>query len=107
MVLIVLRHGETHWNKQNIFTGLTDISLSENGIREANNTRELLAKYTFSHVFTSNLKRTIETANIITSSYKFYTSTTVNVPEFNERDYGDLFFAQGDALKFREANTLA
>ena len=106
MVLIVLRHGETHWNKQNIFTGLTDISLSENGIREANNTRELLAKYTFSHVFTSNLKRTIETANIITSSYKFYTSTTVNVPEFNERDYGDLTGKNKDAIKSKYGDKL-
>ena len=106
MVFIVLRHGETHWNRQNIFTGLSDISLNENGIMEAHNTKELLAKYTFHRVFTSNLKRTIETANIITKSYKFYTSTTVNASEFNERDYGDLTGKNKDAIKSKYGEEL-
>ena len=65
MVLIVLRHGESLWNKLNKFTGLNDIELSEGGRQEALGAGEILRGHKFDHIFTSNLLRTTQTANII------------------------------------------
>ena len=61
--LVLLRHGESMWNKEDRFTGWTDVDLSENGIAEAKEAGRLLKKngYTFDSAFTSVLKRAIRT----------------------------------------------
>ena len=61
--IVLLRHGESVWNKENRFTGWTDVDLSEKGIEEATRTGELLKKdgWTFDIAFTSVLKRAIRT----------------------------------------------
>ena len=97
MVFIILRHGESLWNKENKFTGLTDISLSINGINEALEANEILSKYNFDYVFTSNLKRTIETADLILPL--IHTAKMYNISELNERDYGDLTGKNKDEIK--------
>ena len=63
MKLVLLRHGESEWNKENRFTGWTDVDLSEKGIQEANESGEALKKenYVFDLAFTSVLKRAIRT----------------------------------------------
>ena len=91
MVFIVLRHGESVWNRENKFTGLTDVSLSEHGRKEAMEAGQILSETPFDVVFTSTLQRTIETANIVCSNQ----STANNRPIIThnslcERDYGDL-----------------
>jgi 2,3-bisphosphoglycerate-dependent phosphoglycerate mutase len=59
--LVLLRHGESIWNKENRFTGWTDVDLSEKGIQEATQAAKVLKKegYSFDVAFTSVLKRAI------------------------------------------------
>ena len=91
MVFIVLRHGESVWNKENKFTGLTDVSLSENGKKEADESGELLSHLPLHTIFSSTLKRTIETANIV-QTHQIVPDNVKMVQNVNlcERDYGIL-----------------
>ncbi|MER3329441.1 MAG: 2,3-bisphosphoglycerate-dependent phosphoglycerate mutase, partial [Candidatus Kapaibacterium sp.] len=63
--LVCVRHGQSKWNKENRFTGWVDIELSELGINEAKEAGKLLKGYKFYKIFTSILKRAINTAEII------------------------------------------
>lgn len=65
--LVLVRHGESEWNKLNLFTGWTDVDLSEKGHQEAINAGLLLKKegFSFDIAFTSYLKRAIHTLNHI------------------------------------------
>lgn len=65
--LVLVRHGESLWNKMNLFTGWVDVPLSDRGIEEALNAGELLRDYTFDVIFTSELIRAIQTAMLIMS----------------------------------------
>ena len=73
MKLILLRHGESQWNLENRFTGWKDVSLTKKGIQEANfSGNELLRKnIKISSVYTSLLKRAVETAKIVTDIVNF------------------------------------
>ena len=61
--VVLLRHGESEWNKENRFTGWTDVALNENGVREAVEAGSILRRegYIFDNAFTSVLKRAIKT----------------------------------------------
>jgi 2,3-bisphosphoglycerate-dependent phosphoglycerate mutase len=87
MVFIVLRHGQSIWNKANILTGWTDIPLSSQGMIESIQAANILKKYEFDYVFTSDLLRTIETCSIIKNilNQNFIIETS---PDLKERDYG-------------------
>lgn len=99
MSLIVLRHSQSSWNKENRFTGWTDIDLSEHGRKnESINAGKLLKDYYFDNVLTSNLKRTIETYNII-KPYLKGNLIENGYKELNERDYGDLTGLNKDDIK--------
>ena len=65
--LVLIRHGESTWNKENLFTGWTDVDLSEKGLAEAKKGGELLKEggYTFDIAYTSVLKRAIKTLWIV------------------------------------------
>lgn len=89
MVFIVLRHGQSEWNKENRFTGWQDIALSDQGREEAKRCGKLLKKYNFDYIISSNLERTIETANIIRQESN-KTSIMHSARALIERDYGDL-----------------
>jgi enolase len=89
MVLVVLRHGESVWNSLNIFTGITDVELSDNGRIEAANAGGILQNCEFDAIFTSDLVRTIETAKIVGQTQSSIVEPT-RVVEFQERDYGYL-----------------
>ena len=95
--ILLIRHGESEWNKLNLFTGFKNVELSEQGIEEANkagqNFKELNLK--FDLVFTSELKRAQETAKIILNNLDQWddlNSQNKIIESFNlnERDYGDL-----------------
>ncbi len=62
--LILLRHGESQWNLENRFTGWVDVELSPKGEGEAKHAGELIAEIPIDKVYTSVLKRAINTANI-------------------------------------------
>lgn len=67
MRLVLLRHGETEYNRDERLLGHTDVHLSEEGIRHAEKTRELLRNMRFDRVYSSPLLRAYETAGIVSS----------------------------------------
>ena len=90
--LALLRHGESIWNKENRFTGWTDVDLSEKGIQEAKQAGKVLKKegYSFDVAFTSVLKRAIRTLWIVQDEMNLMW-IPVNIScRLNERHYGAL-----------------
>ena len=65
--IVLLRHGESAWNKENRFTGWTDVDLTEKGVAEALKAGELLAEkgFRFPKAYTSYLKRAVKTLNCV------------------------------------------
>jgi len=90
--LVLLRHGESIWNKENIFTGWTDVDLSQKGIEEANNAGELLKNegFTFDTAFTSLLKRAVRTLWIVLDKMDLMWIPVYKSWRLNERHYGAL-----------------
>ena len=90
--IVLLRHGESVWNKENRFTGWTDVDLSEKGKEEAKKGGELLKKegYVFDIAFTSVLKRAIRTLWIALDQMDLMWIPVYNSWRLNERHYGDL-----------------
>ncbi len=92
--LVLMRHGQSVWNKQNLFTGFKDVELTEEGREEAHAAgRELKDKdIAFDQVFTSTLKRAIETTEIALteSGQKYLIDDMIKHDDLRERDYGDL-----------------
>ena len=84
-----MRHGQSVWNLENRFTGLTDIDLSPLGIIEAQNAGTILKKLTIDLIFTSMLKRAIHTTEIVANELGKEIQIIKN-SALNERDYGDL-----------------
>ena len=66
--LVIIRHGESVWNKENKFTGWMDIDLSEKGIEEAKNAGRILANYKFDSIYISHMIRSIHTFQLIMES---------------------------------------
>ncbi len=91
-VLVLVRHGESEWNKLNLFTGWRDPDLSEKGIEEARRAGQLLKAegYRFDVAFTSALKRAQHTLDIILEQLGQTGLVTYKDQALNERDYGDL-----------------
>jgi len=95
--ILLIRHGQSEWNKLNLFTGLKDVELSEQGIEEANKAGQNFKKLNlkFDLVFTSELKRAQDTAKIILENLDQLDdlnskSKIIESFNLNERDYGDL-----------------
>lgn len=90
--VVLIRHGESIWNKENLFTGWTDVDLSEKGVEEAHTGAKLLKEggYTFDIAFTSVLKRAIRTLWIILEDMDLMWIPVVRSWRLNERMYGDL-----------------
>ena len=90
--LVLIRHGESTWNKENRFTGFKDVDLSEKGRTEAKAAGELLRNegFTFDMAHTSVLKRAIRTLWIILDELDLMWIPIVNSWKLNERHYGDL-----------------
>ena len=90
--LVLLRHGESTWNRENRFTGWTDVDLSERGLAEAAHAGRLLREggYTFDLAYTSLLKRAIRTLWIALDVLDRMWIPVVNDWRLNERHYGAL-----------------
>lgn len=90
--LVLVRHGESIWNKENRFTGWTDVDLSEKGIQEAHEAGKLLKQkgFVFDVAFTSVLKRAIRTLWIIMDEMDLMWIPVYNSWRLNERHYGAL-----------------
>jgi 2,3-bisphosphoglycerate-dependent phosphoglycerate mutase len=90
--LVLVRHGESTWNKENRFTGWTDVDLSEKGVAEAIEGGQVLAKegYVFDLGYTSVLKRAIKTYNLVTEQLDQLWIPVKRSWRLNERHYGAL-----------------
>jgi 2,3-bisphosphoglycerate-dependent phosphoglycerate mutase len=90
--VVLLRHGESVWNRENRFTGWTDVDLSEKGIQEAVDAGRILKQegYTFDIAFTSVLKRAIRTLWIVLDEMDLMWLPVYRHWRLNERHYGAL-----------------
>ncbi len=88
--LVIVRHGQSVWNKENKFTGWVDVDLAEKGIEEAGNAGELLKDYKFDAAFSSVLKRANRTLDIILDKIGQTDIPIEKDQALNERMYGDL-----------------
>jgi 2,3-bisphosphoglycerate-dependent phosphoglycerate mutase len=90
--IVLLRHGESDWNRENRFTGWTDVPLSEKGIQEAREAGRLLREggYCFDVAYTSVLKRAIKTLWIALEEMDLMWIPVINSWRLNERHYGAL-----------------
>jgi len=90
--LVLLRHGESEWNKQNRFTGWTDVDLSVKGVIEAEKAGNLLKdnNFTFDIAYTSVLKRGIRTLWIVLDKMDLMWIPVFRSWRLNERHYGAL-----------------
>jgi 2,3-bisphosphoglycerate-dependent phosphoglycerate mutase len=93
--LVLLRHGESTWNKENRFTGWTDVDLTDTGREEAREAGRLMEKdkFEFDVAYTSVLKRAIRTLWIVLDEMDMMWIPVYNSWRLNERHYGAL---QGD-----------
>ena len=90
--LVLIRHGESIWNKENKFTGWTDVDLSENGLIEARKAGQILKEngYIFDVAYTSVLKRAIRTLWIALHEMDLMWIPVYKSWRLNERHYGAL-----------------
>ena len=90
--LVLIRHGESEWNKLNLFTGWTDVELSEKGVEEAKNGGKLLKEegFHFDVAYTSYLKRAIHTLNHVLEEMGEEYIPVHKTWRLNERHYGAL-----------------
>ncbi len=92
MKLVLLRHGESVWNRENLFTGWTDVDLSDAGRTEAAQAGKLLLEngYDFDLCYTSYLKRAIHTLNLALEAMDREWLPVIKSWKLNERHYGAL-----------------
>ena len=90
--LVLLRHGESTWNKENRFTGWTDVGLTEKGVNEAKEAGRAMSEtaYHFDVAFTSVLKRAIKTLWLALEEMDMMWIPVRRSWRLNERHYGDL-----------------
>lgn len=90
--IVLLRHGESTWNKENRFTGWTDVDLTEKGIAEANKAGELLKEngFNFDKAYTSYLKRAVKTLNCALDKLDQDWIPVEKTWRLNEKHYGAL-----------------
>jgi 2,3-bisphosphoglycerate-dependent phosphoglycerate mutase len=102
-VMVLVRHGESEWNRRNIFTGWQDPDLSEEGVAEAHRAGAML-KSEGVHIdcaFTSTLRRAKRTLQIILSELDEDDIGVLQDAALNERDYGDLSGINKDEARRR------
>jgi len=98
--LILVRHGQSFWNKERRFTGWADIDLTNQGKLEAKYAGELIKKLNikFHTIFTSELIRAINSMEIILKVLNEKNSEIIKTSKLNERHYGDLTSRNKDEI---------
>ena len=97
MNIYVVRHGQTDWNIQGLVQGLTDIELNLTGIEQGNEVAEQLKNINFVAIYSSPLKRTIETAKLIN---KYHNKNIIADKRIVERCFGNFEGTNGLKNKF-------
>ena len=90
--LVLIRHGQTTYNRDSLFTGWTDVELTRRGINEAKKAGKILKEknFTFDIAFTSVLKRAVDTTNIVLTEMDLKKIPVFKSWKLNERHYGAL-----------------
>ena len=90
--VVLIRHGESQWNKENRFTGWTDVDLTEKGIAEAIEAGKTLKKegFDFTFAYTSYLKRAVKTLNLVLDELDLDWIPVEKSWRLNEKHYGAL-----------------
>lgn len=90
--IVLLRHGQSEWNKENRFTGWTDVDLSEQGLQEASKAGKLMKEngLHFAIAYTSYLKRAVKTLNNALDAMDLDWIPVEKTWRLNEKHYGDL-----------------
>ncbi|RJP46678.1 MAG: 2,3-bisphosphoglycerate-dependent phosphoglycerate mutase [Armatimonadetes bacterium] len=88
--LVLVRHGESKWNKKGLWTGWTDIDLDEEGRQKSRDAGHSVTDISFQIAFTSKLKRAKETLREMKTQLRNQDFEIVENSALNERDYGDL-----------------
>ncbi|MDO7905553.1 2,3-diphosphoglycerate-dependent phosphoglycerate mutase [Paenibacillus sp. JX-17] len=90
--VVLVRHGESEYNRQNLFTGWTDVNLTEKGVHEAREAGKILKSegYTFDLAFASVLKRSIQTLHYMLDEMDLFWIPEEKSWKLNERHYGAL-----------------
>ena len=98
--LVLVRHGQSQWNKENLFTGWKDPDLTNKGVDEAINAGKKIKEtnISFDLHFTSKLQRAQKTGSLIMKELGYDIDTFEN-EALNERDYGDLSGLNKDAAR--------
>lgn len=110
MNLILVRHGETDWNRLGICQGISDVELNENGRRQIEQLALSLSKENISAIYSSDLKRATDTANAIAEYHNLQVKFDPDLREMNQGDLEGLTFIQireryGELLKeWRESS---
>ncbi len=86
MEIILARHGETEWNKEEVFRGTVDVALNETGIRQAQLLAEYLSDARIEAVYSSPLKRALKTAEAIAGYHRLEVKTA---PGLIDLDFGE------------------
>jgi len=97
-LLVLIRHGQSTWNKENRFTGWIDVPLAEEGVEEAKQVAKKIKDIHFDISYTSVLKRAIDTLEIILKENNWHIKIIKN-KALNERMYGDLQGKNKDEIK--------
>ena len=102
-VLVLVRHGESEWNRANRFTGWKDVGLTEEGMAEAHRAGAMLKEtgQRFDCAFTSTFKRAHNTLDIILEELGQGKLPTLKAAALNERDYGELVGINKDEARKR------
>ncbi len=90
--LVLLRHGQSEWNKKNLFTGWVDVDLAEKGVTEAKDAGKLLKAegFEFKVAYTSYLKRAVKTLNYVLDEMDLDWIPVKKSWRLNEKHYGSL-----------------
>ncbi len=90
--LVLIRHGQSEWNKLNLFTGWTDVDLTAQGVNEAKEGGKILKEegFTFDVAYTSVLKRAIKTLNFVLDEMNLDWIPVYKSWRLNEKSYGAL-----------------
>ena len=105
-VLVLVRHGQSEWNKLNLFTGWKDVDLTDEGEAEARRAGQMLKAegHVFDIAYTSALIRAQRTLSLILGELGQPDLTTIKDQALNERDYGDLVGLNKDDARKKWGN---
>ena len=95
--LFLIRHGQTLWNQEGRYQGDKDIDLTKEGIRQARLTAEYLSDVNFSNIYSSPLKRAVDTANIINKTNK-----GKNLKIIIRDNFKEMHFGKWEGMKFEQ-----